>query len=144
MIVSGVLEGGVALLIAIIGAAVLVGQIKENAKRNQEDIEAIKTMMHEYQEDMKHMITKNMSDVKQLIELNKENQRDTLNREISHIKDMIAMTSSETREDIKRLEMRQDQANRIKERLALAEASLRSLHKRLDIEPPINLQGNND
>ena len=144
MIVSGVLEGGVALLIAITGAAVLVGQIKENAKRNQEDIEVIKTMMHEYQEDMKHMITKNMSDVKQLIELNKENQRDTLNREISHIKDMIAMTSSETREDIQRLEAAQKESNKIKERLALAEASLRSLHKRLDIEPPINLYDNNN
>jgi len=144
MLTGGLFEGLAAIAIAVAGGLVIIGQLKNNAERNAADIEAIKTMMHEFQEDMKAMIVKNLTDVKQLIELNKENQRDALNREITHIKDMIAMTSSETREDIKRLEIRQDQANRVKERLALAEASLRSLHKRLDIEPPINLHDNND
>ena len=35
---SGVIEGGIALLIALAGAFVLFGQIRENAKRNEEDI----------------------------------------------------------------------------------------------------------
>lgn len=144
MLSGGLFEGLAAIAIAAAGGLIIIGQLKSNAERNAADIDAIKTMMHEFQEDMRELISKNLADVKQLIELNKENQRDALNREITHIKDMIAMTSSETREDIKRLEIRQDQANRVKERLALAEASLRSLHKRLDIEPPISLHDNND
>ena len=46
-------------------------------------------MMHEFQEDMKALISKNLNDVKQLIELNKENQRESLEREILHIKDLL-------------------------------------------------------
>ena len=41
------------------------------------------------------------------------------------------------REDIKRLESAQRSSNKIKERLAIAESSLKSLHHRLDIDPPI-------
>ena len=85
---------------------------------------------------MRELISKNLKDVKDLIDTNKENQRDALNREISHIKDMIAITASETREDIKRLEVRQDQANRLREKFAIMSASLKSLHHRLDLEPP--------
>ena len=134
--ISGVIEGGAAVIIALCGCAAIFGQIKSNAERNAADIEAIKSMLHDYQEDMKNTITKNMADMKALLDATKENQRDALNREISHIKDMIAMTANETREDIKRLEARQDQANNLREKYALVAASLRSLHKRLDIEPP--------
>ena len=144
MLSGGIIEGGAALAVALFGAIFIFGQLKSNAERNAADIGAIKTMMHEFQEDMRELISKNLADVKQLIELNKENQRDALNREITHIKDMIAMTSSETREDIQRLEAAQKESNKIKERLALAESSLCSLHRRLDIEPPINLHGDND
>jgi predicted nucleic acid-binding Zn-ribbon protein len=144
MLSGGLFEGLAAIAIAAAGGLIIIGQLKSNAERNAADIEAIKTMMHEFQEDMRELISKNLADVKQLIELNKENQRDALNREITHIKDMIAMTSSETREDIQRLESAQRESNKIKERLALAESSLRSLHRRLDIEPPINLHGDND
>ena len=136
MISGGVLEGGATLIVAIIGGIFIFGQMKSNAERNAADIEVIKNMMHEFQRDMKDMITKNMSDMKELLDTNKENQRDALNREISHIKDMIAMTSNETREDIKRLEMRQDQANHLREKYAILAQSVKSLHKRLDIEPP--------
>lgn len=142
MIVSGVLEGGVALLIAIIGAAVLVGQIKENAKRNQEDIEAIKTMMHEYQEDMKHMITKNMSDMKEMINENKAHQSDSLSREVNHLKDLINMSNAETREDIKRLELEQKESNNLKMKVAVLTQSVKSLHRRLDVEIPAVLEDN--
>lgn len=136
MISGGVIEGGATLIVAIIGGIFIFGQMKSNAERNAADIEVIKNMMHEFQRDMKDMITKNMSDMKELLDTNKENQRDALNREISHIKDMIAMTSNETREDIKRLEMRQDQANHLREKYAILAQSVKSLHKRLDIEPP--------
>ena len=136
MLSGGVIEGMVALAVAIGGGLIIFGQMKGNAERNAADIDAIKVMMHKYQEDMKALIQKNLQDVKDMMAANKENQKDALEREISHIKDMIAMTSNETREDIKRLEARQAESNRVKERLAIAENSLRSLHHRLDIEPP--------
>lgn len=144
MISGGVIEGGATLIVAILGGIFIFGQMKSNAERNAADIEVIKNMMYEFQKDMKDMITKNMSDMKELLDTNKENQRDALNREISHIKDMIAMTSNETREDIKRLEMRQDQANHLREKYAILAQSVKSLHKRLDIEPPISLHDDNE
>ena len=134
---SGLIEGGATLIVALIGGIFIFGQLKSSAERNAADIEAIKDMMHSFQEDMKDMITKNMSDMKTMIDANKENQRDSLEREISHIKDLLNVNSTETREDIKRLEVAQRESNKIKERIALAEASLKSLHKRLDIEPPL-------
>ena len=144
MISGGVIEGGATLIVAILGGIFIFGQMKSNAERNAADIEVIKNMMYDFQKDMKDMITKNMSDMKELLDTNKENQRDALNREISHIKDMIAMTSNETREDIKRLEMRQDQANHLREKYAILAQSVKSLHKRLDIEPPISLHDDNE
>lgn len=136
MISGGIIEGGATLIVAIIGGIFIFGQMKSNAERNAADIEGIKTMMHEFQKDMKDMITKNMSDMRELLDANKEHQKESLEREIAHIKDMIAMTSNETREDIKRLEMRQDQANHLREKYAVLAQSVKSLHKRLDIEPP--------
>ena len=143
MITGGIVEGGAALAVALFGAIFIFGQLKSNAERNAADIDAIKTMMHEYQEDMKALIEKNLADVKTLIDANKENQRDALNREILHIKDMITMTSNETREDIKRLEARQDQANHLREKYAILAQSVKSLHHRLDIEPPALLEEDN-
>ena len=143
MLTGGIIEGGAALAVALFGAIFIFGQMKSNAERNAADIEAIKTMMHEYQEDMKALIEKNLQDVKDMMAANKENQKDALEREISHIKDMIAMTSSETREDIKRLEARQDQANHLREKYAILAQSVKSLHHRLDIEPPALLEEEN-
>ena len=144
MLDGGIIEGGATLIVAIFGGIFLFGQLKSNAERNAADIEAIKVMMHEFQEDMKDLISRNLKDVKDLMDANKINQRESLEREISHIKDLLNVNSTETREDIKRLESAQRESNKIKERLALAESSLRSLHRRLDIEPPINLHDNND
>lgn len=139
---SGLIEGGVAILIGIAGGIFIIGQLNANAKRNAADIDIIKTMMHEFQQDMKELISKNMQDMKSLLDANKENQNIALNREVSHIKDLLNVSSTETREDIKRLEAAQRESNKIKERIALAEASLRSLHKRLDLESPMNLHEN--
>ena len=135
--ISGVIEGAAALVVALVGGIFIFGQLKSSAERNAADIEAIKIMMHDFQEDMKAMILKNLQDVKDMMAANKENQKDALEREVSHIKDLLNVNGTETREDIKRLEAAQRESNKIKERIALAEASLRSLHKRLDIEPPI-------
>jgi hypothetical protein len=142
--ISGIIEGGAAVLIAFFGCAFIFGQIKNNAERNASDIEAIKNMMHNFQQDMKALIVKNMADMRDLLDANKEHQKESLEREISHIKDLLNVSSAETREDIKRLEAAQRESNRIKERIALAEASLKSLHKRMDIEPPMSLHEDND
>lgn len=144
MISGGVIEGGATLIVAIIGGIFIFGQMKSNAERNAADIEVIKNMMHEFQRDMKDMMIKNLSDMRELLDANKEHQKESLEREISHIKDLLNVSSVETREDIKRLEAAQRESNRVKERIALAEASLRSLHKRLDIEPPISLKDKED
>ena len=144
MISGGIVEGGATLIVAIIGGIFIFGQMKSNAERNAADIETIKNMMHEFQKDMKDMITKNMSDMRELLDANKEHQKESLEREITHIKDLLNVSSAETREDIKRLEAAQKESNRVKERIALAEASLRSLHHRLDVEPPVSLHDDND
>ena len=49
MITGGMIEGGVAFLVALAGAIFLFGQIKENAERNEEDIKTIKDMVEKYQ-----------------------------------------------------------------------------------------------
>ena len=138
MISGGLIEATATLIVALVGGIFIFGQLKSSAERNALDIEVIKRMMHSFQEDMKALIEKNLEDVKSLIDSNKENQRDALEREVSHIKDLLNVSSTETREDIKRLEMAQRESNRVKERLALAEASLQSLHKRLDLASVLN------
>lgn len=144
MLDGGIVEGGATLLVAVLGGIFIFGQIKNNAERNATDIEAIKNMMHDFQKDMKDLIVKNMQDMRELLDANKEHQKESLEREIAHIKDLLNVSSAETREDIKRLEAAQRESNRIKERIALAEASLKSLHKRMDIEPPMILHEDND
>lgn len=141
-------EAGVALIIAICTAIYVAGQVQQATKQNNKDIETIRATLLEEQEGTRELIRrnqeavlelirKNMSDMKAMLEVQKEYQRDSLNREISHIKDLISMSNNEMREDIKRLENAQRESNRVKERLAIAESSLKSLHHRLDLEPPV-------
>lgn len=138
--ISGVIEGGAAILVLILGGIFIFGQVKANAERNAADIEAIKVMMREFQEDIKGMISSNIKDMEQMLEMQRDHARENLEREVNHLRDLVNMSSAETREDIKRLESAQRESNRVKERLALAEASLRSVHKRLDIEVPAALK----
>lgn len=133
--ISGAIEAGAALILGICGGVYIIGQIKESSKKNEEDINIIKTMMDEFQDKVIGLLAKSMDDVKKLIDKEKDNNRENLGREISHIKDLLNMTSNETREDIKRLESAQRESNRIKERLAIAENSIRSLHHRMDVDP---------
>ena len=132
----GVIEAIIALLIGISGGIYIIGQMNAHEERNKEDIAGIKKMIVDYQESMKSMMESNISDMRVLFDTNKEHQKDNLEREISHLKDLIALTNNEIREDIKRIEIRQESINKSKEKLVLLTASVKSLHKRLDIEVP--------
>lgn len=132
----GIVEAIIALLIGISGGIYIIGQMNAHEERNKEDIEGIKKMIADYQESMKSMMESNISDMRVLFNTNKEHQKDNLEREISHLKDLIALTNSEIREDIKRIEIGQESINKSKEKLVLLTASVKSLHKRLDIEVP--------
>ena len=140
MISGGIIEGGATLIVAIIGGIFFFGQMKSNAERNAADIEVIKNMMYEFQKDMKDMITKNMKDVKDLIDTNKIIQNENLNREIAHLKDLINISNAETRADIQRLELEQKESNNVKMKVAILSQSVKSLHHRLDVEPPALLE----
>ena len=133
---SGAIEGGAAILIALAGAFIIFGQMKENARRNKEDIEAIRDALTEGQEAMQEMLIKGMNDVKEILDREKSNSRESLSREVAHMRETLAMTVNEIREDIRRLEQNQTETIRMREELALVKQSLRSLHHRLDIEPP--------
>jgi predicted nucleic acid-binding Zn-ribbon protein len=134
--VASVLEGCVAILVAIATAVFIFGQLKSSAERSAKDIDDIKVMMHEYQEDMKDMLSRSMTDMKALIDANKVAQNDSLSREVQHLRDLINMNNTEIRADIRRIEERQESVNHLRERFAIVSASLKSLHRRLDIEPP--------
>ena len=137
--ISGAVEGGVALLIAIITAVFIFGQIKENARKNEQDINTIKEMMSTFQESMIELLSKNMADMRDLLDTQKEHQKEALEREISHLKDLIAISSNETRADIQRLQAEQKESNNLKMKLAVLAQSVKSLHHRLDIDPPAML-----
>ena len=123
------LQLGLEILGAIAGGIYLVAKIDATNKSNKESIDALA-----------ELIKQNMKDTKELLQLNKEQQREALAREIAHLKDLININNNETRADIQRLESAQKSSNLIKERLAIAENSLKSLHHRLDVEPPVNLK----
>lgn len=142
MLSGGLFEGLAAIAIAVAGGLVIIGQLKNNAERNAADIDAIKTMMHEFQEDMRELISKNLKDVKDLIDTNKIIQNENLNREIAHLKDLINMSNAETRADIQRLEVEQKESNNVKMKVAILSQAVKSLHKRMDVEPPALLDDN--
>lgn len=124
------LQLGLEILGVIVGGAFLVARIESTTKSNREAIESLA-----------NLIRQNMQDTKDLLAMNKEQQRESLRTEIAHIKDLMRINNEETRSDLKRLEESQRASNLIKERLAIAENSLKSLHHRLDVEPPITLKG---
>lgn len=141
---SGVIEGGAAIVIALAGAFIIFGQMKENARRNKEDIEAIRVALAEGQEATQEMLIKGMNDVKEILDREKNNSRESLSREISHIRETLAMTVNEIREDIRRLDQNQNETIRMREELALLRQSVKSLHKRMDIEIPESIRGHQD
>lgn len=142
--ISGAVEGGIALLVALAGGILLIGQIRENAKRNEEDINDIKTMLHENQETTLSLLEKSMEDVKQLLDREKNNSREALQNEISHLRELVNINASETRADIQRLQAEQEKSNNIKMKVALLTSSVKALHHRLDIDPPVVLNSDDD
>lgn len=138
--ISGALEAGVALLIGIFGGIYIIGQIRENSKKNEKDINDIKQIMNEFQDKMINLLTQSMNEVKAIIDKEKSNSRENLSREINHLKDLINMSNVETREDIKRLEAEQKESNNLKMKVAVISQSVKSLHHRLDEEIPTILE----
>lgn len=132
-------EGLVALLIGLVTAVFIFGQVKENARKNEQDINTIKEMMSTFQESMIELLSKNMADMRDMLDTQKEYQKEALEREISHLKDLIAISSNETRADIQRLQAEQKESNNLKMKLAVLAQSVKSLHHRLDIDPPVLL-----
>lgn len=133
-------EGLIALLIGLITAVFIFGQVKENARKNEQDINTIKEMMTTFQESMTDLLSKNMADMRDLLDTQKEHQKEALEREIAHLKDLIAISSNETRADIQRLQAEQKESNNLKTKIAVLTQSVKSLHHRLDIDPPILLE----
>ena len=141
---NGMLEGLVALLIAIITAAVIFGQLRENTKANKDAIAEIKETVEKSQEAMKELIEKNLQDVKDMIDTQKENQDDALKREVGHIKETLDFNIREIRDDIRRLESFQSENAKLREEISLLKQSVRSLHKRLDIEIPDSIRNHDE
>lgn len=135
---------GLEILGMVCGGVYIVGRLEANAKANKEAIESSVKINQQAITQLADLFNRNMKDMKDLLQLNKEQQRDALNREISHIKDLISISNTEMREDIKMLREEQQKSNRIKERLAIAESSLKSLHHRLDIDPPVLMDINKE
>ena len=133
-------EGLIALLIGLITAVFIFGQVKENARKNEQDINTIKEMMTTFQESMTDLLSKNMADMRDLLDTQKEHQKEALEREIAHLKDLIAISSNETRADIQRLQAEQKESNNLKTKIAVLMQSVKSLHHRLDIDPPVLLE----
>ena len=134
--VGSLIEGAAAVLIALVGAATIFGQLRENAKVNKEAIAEIKEMVEKSQEETRELIRENMQDMKNALDDQKEDQASALAHEISHVKDTLSITINEIRDDIRRLEMNQNETMRLREDLSVLKASVRSLHKRLDVEIP--------
>ena len=141
---GGIIEGAAGILVAIFGAIFIFGQVRENAKRNETDINAIKEMIKESQEETKELLRQNMQDVKDMLDEQKEVQNSALSREILHVKDTLNLTINEIRDDIRRLEMNQNENAKLREEVILLRSSVKSLHKRLDVEIPDSIKGYED
>ena len=140
MVISGVFEGLAAILIALVGAAVIFGQLKENAKTNKEAIEEIKDMVVKGQEDMKGLLSQSINDMKEMLNKEKNNSREALQNEIAHLRELVNINASETRADIQRLQQEQKESNNLKTKVALISSSVKALHHRLDLDPPTLLE----
>ena len=72
------IEAGLEILGVIAGGIFLVAKIDATNKSNKEAIDSLAELI-------KH----NMQDTKDLLQLNKEQQRESLAREIAHLKDLL-------------------------------------------------------
>ena len=79
------LQPGLEIIGMIAGGIYLVAQIEASAKANKEAIE-----------DLKKTIQVNTENTKELLQAHKAAQKEALEREINHMKDLINATSNET------------------------------------------------
>ena len=117
--ISGWLEANLVSIITV-GASVIyfISKLESSTKSNKEFFKA----------EIQHLTD--------IVRLNHEN----LKGEIQRLKEKQTEDNKALKEDICRLETKQAESNKVKERLAIAESSLKSLHKRLDIEPPFRME----
>lgn len=117
--ITGWLEANLVSVITV-GASVVyfISKLESSTKNN----------MNFFKAEISHLTD--------IIRLNHEN----LQSEIKRMKEKNEDDLKNIKENIGRLERKQEESNRIKERLSIAEVSLKSLHKRLDIEPTIQLK----
>lgn len=111
--ISGWLESNIVSIITV-GASVVyfISKIDSSNKANRDF----------FQNEIHH--------ISELLKLNHQ----TLQGEIQMLKEKNEMEFKGIKDDINRLEVKQSESNNIKERTALLEASLKSLHKRIDKE----------
>ena len=95
--ISWVLEGGIAFLVAIGTSIFIFGQMRENARKNESDISDIKKMISDYQKNTQELLEKSMDDMKELLNTNRLNQKEALERDynnrLSLIEKNINMTA---------------------------------------------------
>ena len=114
--ISAWLESNLVSIITV-GASVIyfISKLESSTKSNKEFFKA------------------EISHLTDLLQLNHSN----LQSEIQRLKEKQSDDIKGLRENLDRLEEKTDQVNHVRERLTIAEASLKSLHKRLDVEPTI-------
>lgn len=64
--------------------------------------------------------------------LTSNKQTTVLQKEVEHLKEDVCKLEKNVKEDIGRLEKKQDRYNNLQERMAYAESSLKSAHHRID------------
>ena len=79
-----------------------------------------------------------------MLDAQKDDQNAAMSKEIAHVRENLTLTISEIRDDIRRLELSQNENAKLREELILLRSSVKSLHKRLDVEIPDSIKGYED
>ena len=135
-------------IIGFVGTAVyFVAKVEASTDANKEALEAStkanKEALDASSKSNKEALTESVGHLKELIQLNDKNSKDNMNQEIGHLKEFFESKITDVKEDIGRLEKKQEESNQIKERLVVQEQSGKSLHKRVDrLDSIANLDSN--
>jgi len=70
--------------------------------------------------------------LKETMQLSEKNSKENINQEINHLKEYFNCQFCDVKEDIGRLEHKQEESNKVKERIVVLEQSSKSFHKRQD------------
>lgn len=80
----------------------------------------------------KEFFTATVSHLKESMQLSEKNGKENISQEISHLKEFFDCKLCDVKEDIGRLERKQEESNKVKERIVVLEQSSKSFHKRQD------------